>query len=235
MKHVYKYNTRKFWQKMKRIQQGFTNIIAIDIETTGLDFNKHEIIQVGVVILNAKKQTMRTHVNMYRPEHGIPAESTKVHGITYAQTEGCPPSSEAAHFAFSTEMKKSLVIGYNIYKFDLPFLHHVMYKVTGKDFYEMMAPSHALDLYLLFKQEKPTGSQGLRATLSCCFKTFCGETLKGQHHAGTDAEACLMMLPAMVDFYKLPQGRKEFKALCKNRYEKGIVDKDFFMPLNISE
>lgn len=94
-------------------------IACIDVETTGLDKDKDEILQVsicngnGVILLNS----------YVRPEHRKRwPNATKINGITWSMVKDSP---SLADFADAIEMilaDCALAIGYNIESFDIEFL-----------------------------------------------------------------------------------------------------------------
>lgn len=64
---------------------------ALDIETTGLDPRRHEIVSIALVPLQlAQIQASRSRHWIVRPRGELTAESVVFHGITHAQIEAAP-------------------------------------------------------------------------------------------------------------------------------------------------
>jgi DNA polymerase-3 subunit epsilon len=66
-------------------------LVAIDVETTGLDPARDEIVSVGVVPMSTR--CIRSSASRYwvvRPRAELHPESVTVHGITHAQIEAAP-------------------------------------------------------------------------------------------------------------------------------------------------
>ena len=102
--------------------------MAIDLETTGFDARVDSIVELAAIHFVGSRvgDVYVTHVN---PERPIPAESTRVHGITDAMVAGAPLLDEVlgqvedmcGHFVLA---------GYGI-DFDLAMLAHQQ-KVRGR-------------------------------------------------------------------------------------------------------
>jgi len=96
-----------------------TSIVAIDIETTGLDNNRDAIIEIGAVRFNGKRveDEFSTLVN---PGKHIPEFITGLTGIDDSMVRGAPRLKDIIHEleAFTGDAP---VIGHNV-RFDLGFL-----------------------------------------------------------------------------------------------------------------
>ena len=96
-----------------------TSFVSLDLETTGMDNNYDQIIEVGLVrvdqgILTAEYQTL------VKTEHSLPVKIKRLTGITDAQLKNAPDLSEVLPniLEFMTDQP---IIGHNI-SFDLGFL-----------------------------------------------------------------------------------------------------------------
>jgi len=219
--------SRAWWSIMKGLQRGFDLIIAIDLETTGLDVEYTEIIQVGIVKIDARKQMTTGIDRLFKPTSRIPLSAYRVHGIGEAKLEGKAPSYEALDFIAQECNGNNLIVGYNIHKFDLPVIwnSHARYRERLNVKPEPFLPSHTLDLFSLLTSRHPV--PGGRRDLSTCFSTFTGcERLKA-HNALHDCHTCINMLPMMVEHYLLPKGRAAIKRATKNAEITGLNMKYF--------
>jgi DNA polymerase-3 subunit epsilon len=109
----------------------------VDIETTGLDITRHEIIQIGCVLVEqdwSTKNPVFTIVDTFeckiQPVHIEYADKTalKINGYSKDEWEGALPLKEAlAQLAQKT--KDAIMIGHNV-AFDYKFLD-MAFKITG--------------------------------------------------------------------------------------------------------
>ncbi|MFO8037034.1 MAG: helicase C-terminal domain-containing protein [Anaerolineales bacterium] len=115
-----------------------TIIIALDLETTGLDPTEDAIIEIGAVKFDNSGilDEFQTLINPGRP---VPPAITDLTGITSAMVRGAPPIEEVID-----ELKRFVgshpILGHNI-SFDLSFLrnHDLFYENQAIDTYEMAA------------------------------------------------------------------------------------------------
>ncbi|MDH5605944.1 MAG: exonuclease domain-containing protein [Anaerolineae bacterium] len=96
-----------------------TSIVALDLETTGLDPHKDAITEIGAVRFNDNRieDEFTTLINPQRP---IPAFITKLTGITNAMVRNAPTFEEILPDLVEF-VGDSPVLGHNV-KFDLGFL-----------------------------------------------------------------------------------------------------------------
>lgn len=115
-----------------------TVIIALDLETTGLDANEDAIIEIGAVKFN-NDGIIDEFQTLINPGRRIPPAITNLTGITNAMVRGAPVITDIIE-----ELKQFVgsdpVLGHNI-SFDLSFLrnHHLFYDNQAIDTYEMAA------------------------------------------------------------------------------------------------
>lgn len=96
--------------------------VVFDSETTGLDPDQDEVIQLGAVrVVNGKIIRTETFDTFVNPGRSIPASSTKVHGICDEMVLNAPtfPDACAQFHAFARD---AVIIAHNA-PFDLAFLH----------------------------------------------------------------------------------------------------------------
>jgi ATP-dependent DNA helicase DinG len=112
------------------------SIVALDIETTGLDPDKDAVIEIGVVRFNDKRveDEWSTFVN---PGRRIPPFITNLTGITDQMVLHSPPIQDVLS-DLQSFVGNSPVLGHNV-RFDLSFLrrHGVLRDNTALDSYEM--------------------------------------------------------------------------------------------------
>ncbi|MHC4870745.1 MAG: helicase C-terminal domain-containing protein [Planctomycetota bacterium] len=155
----------------------YKNVIAIDLETTGIDHSKHEIIEIGAAVFS-DGEIVETFSELVCPQSPPPLEVQKLTGITPRMLEGARSIAEVfPEFMEFLEYEDSLCIAHNA-SFDRSFLRqassnlfsHVMLDTVGLSRIVFpMLNSHSL-AYLaeVFELER---SEGHRA-LSDCITTL---------------------------------------------------------------
>ncbi len=96
-----------------------TSLIAIDIETTGLDQNREAIIEVGAVKFNGRR-VEDEFSTLLNPNRHIPEFITGLTGIDDAMVRQAPRMREIAH-ELEAFVGNAPVVGHNV-RFDLGFL-----------------------------------------------------------------------------------------------------------------
>lgn len=94
--------------------------IVLDIETTGFNRHKHEIIEFAAIRYSYGRETSRFHT-IINPCVSIPAEITKLTGITDADTVDAPKWDDAQQSILDFLGDRPL-FGHNAISFDFPFL-----------------------------------------------------------------------------------------------------------------
>ena len=147
------------------------DLVAIDIETTGLDNNRDVIIEIGAVRFNGKRveDEFSTLIN---PNRHIPEFITGLTGIDDSMVRQAPQLRDIAHEleAFVGEVP---VIGHNI-RFDLGFLQK-----SG-----ILKLNHVIDTYTLASVLMPSAS---RYNLGALGQQL-GILLPATHRAPDDAK-----------------------------------------------
>jgi len=93
-----------------------------DSETTGLDPEKDEVIQLGAVrVVNGKVIRTEQFEILVNPGRPIPPSSTKVHQIDDAMVADAPPFAEA-YVGFHAFSRGAVMVAHNA-PFDMAFLH----------------------------------------------------------------------------------------------------------------
>jgi DNA polymerase-3 subunit epsilon len=125
--------------------------VIFDVETTGLDFSKDRIIEIGAIIFNKKEYLEKKEVISFqvfiKQEKPIPAEATAINKITDEMVADGDSESIAISKFFDFIGRRRL-FAYNA-KFDKNFIEQAV-KRTG---YEVLRPSFAVtDIYALAKK-----------------------------------------------------------------------------------
>ncbi|MGB2954632.1 MAG: helicase C-terminal domain-containing protein [Anaerolineales bacterium] len=113
-------------------------LVALDIETTGLDPKNDKIIEIGAVRFSGTKIEDEFN-SLINPGKNIPPFISQLTGITDAMVRGAPPVEEVIE-QLADFVKDAPVVGHNV-KFDLSFLKKqgVLKQNKAIDTYEMAA------------------------------------------------------------------------------------------------
>lgn len=97
-------------------------MVCVDVETTGFDANKDEVIEVCAIIFNKAGQLKERFYRLCEPISGfIPEAASIVNKITIDKVRGCKPYSEVRQ-ELAEFIGGRTVIGHNIIAFDSRFL-----------------------------------------------------------------------------------------------------------------
>jgi DNA polymerase III epsilon subunit family exonuclease len=104
------------------------NLAFVDIETTGLNVIKHEIIEIGVVITTQKLKVIEKFELKIKPKAIENAEPISLKITHYNKTDWKEAfSSEEAMKIFSEKVKDCIMVGQNV-SFDFSFLEYAFVK-----------------------------------------------------------------------------------------------------------
>lgn len=93
---------------------------CIDTETTGLEIGKDRIVQVAVVRCQFSHEPL-IQSWLVDPGIAIPAEATRVHGLTDIDVAGKPPIGRIGRYVVESMREADVLVGYN-WPFDSAFL-----------------------------------------------------------------------------------------------------------------
>lgn len=149
--------------------------LAIDIETTGLDLERDQIIQIAWNL-----DRIRTRSLLVRPTIPIEAEATEVHGITYDQLSSERTFMKLAAHIQSFIDRADRLMAYNA-GFDLSILDRQL-REAG----EAGIPHgiEIIDPLTTFRAQVPH-------TLASAYRFYLGRDLVGAHDARVDVRAML--------------------------------------------
>lgn len=184
----------------------------IDIESTGTNVYVDRIVELAIVVLSTDNER-RCHVYRVNPGIPIPAEVTRIHGITDAQVANCPPFPELAPRIAAT-LEGCDLSGYNLIRFDIPILIEEFRRAqVDID----LQTRRVFDAQRIFHRMEPRD-------LSSAVKFYCGREHTGAHGAEADALATLAVLEGQYARYpELPLDPDELHRFCSLR-RPGSVD-----------
>ncbi|MCS6912023.1 MAG: 3'-5' exonuclease [Myxococcales bacterium] len=193
-------------------------VLVFDVETTGLDKNRDQIIELGVLFGLDPNGPCR--VWRFRPDVPIGPEAQAKHGLCAEDLAGEPPFGAQAAEIRTLFDRAEVLVGYNI-GFDIEMLQ-AEFRRAG------LAPldierKHVVDLLRLWHQQEPR-------TLQVAHRRFVGGEFSGAHSAGGDVIATARVLRGMVHAFGL-QGRPlaELARLCEPDRQRWVGSSRHFL------
>lgn len=165
-------------------------IIFFDIESTGVSVGQDKIIEICLykIFPGGNKEIKTYRIN---PERPIPAETTKIHGITDEDVKDKPTFKQLSG-EINAFIGNSDLAGYNSNKFDVPILVEEFLK-AGVDF--DISNRRFVDVMNIFHKMEAR-------TLKAAYKFYCGRDLINAHSAEADTTATYEILLAQLDKYE---------------------------------
>lgn len=162
-----------------------------DLETTGLNIATDRIVEISILKVfppeGGRKESKTLLIN---PTIPIPAEVTKIHGISDTDVLDAPTFQDSA-LELAYFLKDSDLAGYNCNHFDIPLLMEeflragVEFDTKDRKFVDVQGIFHK-------KEER---------TLSAAYKFYCGKALENAHSAEADITATYEILEAQLEKY----------------------------------
>lgn len=107
----------------------FSTFVAFDLETTGLNQSKDEIVEIGAVKFSVfddngviRPKEIGTFQTLVKPPMMIPDEATRINNITNQMVENAPPINEVLR-KFTVFCGQSAILVAHNADFDSGFLH----------------------------------------------------------------------------------------------------------------
>ena len=193
-------------------------ICFFDLETTGTNIAKDKIVEIAIlkVFPNGNKESYRWLVN---PEVAIPAETTKIHGISDEDVANEPTFKELSKKIFSI-IKGCDLGGYNSNRFDIPLLAEEFLRAEV-DF--DIKNAVAIDVQTIFHKKE-------KRTLEAAYKFYCDKDLTDAHSAEADTNATFEVLESQLDHY--PDLENDTKWLAEFSAHKKHADFAGFISYN---
>lgn len=179
---------------MERLWQEFDRIVIFDTETTGIEFGKDRIIELGAVSLENRTEIDSMDVLIRLPEGELlPPFITELTGITDLQLYAEGVSQKEAVEAFCHLLdgaEKPLLIAYNA-QFDLNFLYHFLRPYQRVD---VLKKPRFLDALTVYKDRRDYPHKLCNAIDAYAL----GDRVINSHRAVDDARATVALLEAMA-------------------------------------
>lgn len=180
---------------MERLWERFDRIVVFDTETTGINFGKDRIIELGAVSLEAGEETGSLDVLIRLPEGmSLPPFIVELTGITDAQlaAEGVEQQTAAEAFRCLLEgCERPLLAAYNA-QFDLNFL---FYLLRSGGLADILRLPRFLDVLTVYRDRRDYPHKLCNAIDAYGL----GGTAVNSHRAVDDARAAAALLEVMAE------------------------------------
>ena len=162
-----------------------------DLETTGLNIAQDRIVEISILKIfppsGGEKESKTLLIN---PTIPIPAEVTRIHGISDQDVLDAPTFKQCAP-VLAKFLEDCDLAGYNCNHYDIPLLMEEFLR-AGVDF--DTKDRKFVDVQGIFHKKE-------ERTLSAAYKFYCSKELKNAHSAEADIKATLEVLESQLDRY----------------------------------
>ena len=178
-------------------------LAVFDIETTGTSIAVDRIVELAIVVRSPNGDVAR-HSWFINPGCAIPPEATAVHGITDKMVAHAPTFEVIAEDV-AAALSGCDLGGFNIIKFDLPFLKAEFARVKVPLTLDGLVVLDAMSLY--HAKEK--------RDLDAASRFYLGRPHEGGHQATKDAETTLAVILAQSQMYSIAMPEQFAEAHAK--------------------
>jgi len=121
-------------------------VVVVDVESTGLDYSQHELIEIGALKLQGR-EIVGVFNSLIKPKSTITPEITRLTGIDNEMVKDFP-AAEQILAKFIDFAGPSVLIAHNV-DFDIPFLKHHLQHLLKKELTNESLCTLKLSRYLL--------------------------------------------------------------------------------------
>jgi DNA polymerase III subunit epsilon len=175
---------------METLKLAYVKPLAfIKIQTTGLNPTTDRIIELSITRVDTDGKT-KTGTRLVNPEMPIPAEVTKINGITDEQVKSKPAFKEIAE-NISKFLEGCDFVGFNISFFDLRFLSEEFNR-AGVEF--TLLGRKVVDLANIYHGMEPRD-------LTAAYAFYCGKNVEGKPASQQTTEMYFEIINKMMEKY----------------------------------
>lgn len=181
-------------------------IVVLDTETSGLDPQKHSLLQVGIMVCENGVVLEKKRINIVHDTYHVAARAMEINKIDLATHTGSTPAEavkEIAEFIQKHFDKPAQVLGHNV-AFDVAFLKE-LFKGTNVD-YEKIFSYRLLDTSSFARVLEFVGIIDRGGSLGQLAKKFGIPVEESDlHDALVDCEVTYKLLIEMAKLLKTPE------------------------------
>lgn len=175
-------------EEIKSIAERLTTpLIVFDLETTGVDLVRDEIVQFYGIRIEPNGES-KTLEFLCKPTIQIPQEASNVHGITNELVANEKPFGSYVSELISL-FDGCMIGGYNVFRFDLPIINR---QFAEQGHSGVFKNSTVIDSFKLALLQHPRD-------LSSMLKVYTGEDMQNAHNASADVIATVKILAKQLD------------------------------------
>ncbi|MFT3692320.1 MAG: 3'-5' exonuclease [Kofleriaceae bacterium] len=179
------------WRPPEVAASSEPRIVIFDCETTGIDYQRDQIIELCVQHgLGAEAQSRTWRI---RPSVAIHPAAQNIHGISIEDLAGCPQFAAYADEIIRVFVDADVLIGYNI-SFDIEMLQSELARLERPPL--DLSNKKIVDAFRLWQQCEPR-------SLQHAHRRFVGDEFASAHSASADVAATGRVLLGMVEQFKL--------------------------------
>lgn len=193
--------------KGKRLNRYVNDYVVFDLETTGINPEKDDIIEISAVKVE-EHRIIAEFSTLVNPKRHIPAAATSVNGITDDMVADAPDIKTAME-EFLSFIGNSILVGHNIHTFDTNFIYDAAWNCLEKE-----VKNDYIDTLYLAKSCLPELSHHKLTDVARHF----GLKTEGAHRALFD---CMMNQSCY----------EELGKLLKERQKAGMDEKEQICPV----
>jgi DNA polymerase-3 subunit epsilon len=205
-------------------------LLAIDLETTGLDVRRDRIVSASLVLTKLQSDKFESKNYLINPGVSIPYITTKIHGITNAEVikNGMQPkiALQDIRNTISDAINSEIPLVIFNAPFDLPFLENelqrngieTLHEIHGK--IDLLIDPLALDRYMFPNR---SGSRKLKSLIKEYNVPNYANLYAKLHNAEADCVATLKLFDRMFTVLSNTAGEVDVRQLYKMQvsvYEK---------------
>lgn len=169
------------------------NVLTFDLETTGNDFEKSEIIQVSMILERDGEilKTYNTYVDPENDELEFDA-GMMINEIEWGTIKNAPPFIVIAQEVLEMLNKADIIIGYKV-SFDFKFIQKALLNNGFKPNQFTFLRAQVIDPYMYWIKMQ-------RRTLKDCINEFLNVEIEGNlHDSLTDVKYTRMLVEPMIE------------------------------------
>jgi len=190
-------------------------IIFFDVETTGLEITKHEIIELAAQKIYPDGK-IEKYYSLFRPIGEMTSEAQEIHNITKESL-----INEKTFKDKSTELYEFFndcdLGGYNVLRFDIPMLVEEFHR-AGIHFNPLR--NNILDVFKILNEMEPRN-------LGVMYKYYTGKEMLNAHSAEADISATVEIFIEQIKKYNLPDNIEEIQKEIISKRKDGFKQVDF--------
>lgn len=182
------------------------DFVCVDVETTGLNHQNDEILEVTAIEFNLNGNIGRVFTQLCRPMLGhVPAHITKINNITWDMVKDKPNYLEGKiREEVAVLFGKRTVIGHNVINFDIKFLRIKARKME--------------DTLAMCRKRYPGGNK----LKTACLRMGIKWNDKEAHRSEYDVKKCIELFVKLKTLDRKEEEQKQEAPLFSQQVEQGV-------------